>query len=146
MTAFSFTVISEPMAQPRTKAVSFAGHARVYTPQGKVGGWKVAVREAALEAKGSGPGIGRDIPVAIHLDFRFRRPKGHFGVKGLRPSAPLWHVSKPDFDNLAKSTVDALVDCGLLADDKSIVEANVTKSYCLPNEEWGCDIELEVLL
>jgi len=68
--------------------------------------------------------------VFIRLEFVFDRPKSHFGKKGLLPSAPEFHQGKPDVDNLAKSTLDAMVDAGFLADDKIVVGLIVTK-------EWG---------
>lgn len=145
MTRYRFTVVGEPVAQPRVKARVIGGHGGVYTPT-TANDWKTAVRAAALAVKDApGPGFTPEEPVSVTLDFRFRRPQGHFGKKGMKPSAPAHHLKKPDFDNLCKSTVDAMVDCGLLSDDKSIVEWHGTKSYALPNEDWGVDIALEVI-
>jgi len=51
-------------------------------------------------------------PVSLHIISVFSRPKSHYGTgrnsKKLKASAPLYHTSKPDADNLAKFVCDAL--------------------------------------
>ena len=125
-----------PAAQPRTKAVLRGRHAGVYTPK-TADGWKTQVSLAVRS-------LARvDGPVQLSLDFFFERPKGHFGVKGLRPSAPAFHEQKPDTDNLAKSTMDAMVACGFLSDDKRVVRLSISKSWA--TTEQGCRVRLEEL-
>lgn len=111
-----------PAAQPRVKATKKGPFVRVYTPP-TADGWKTQV---ALTV--------RDLPrqtagTLIRLDFEFERPKAHLGARGLLGSAPTLHEQKPDVDNLAKSTLDAMVDAGFLADDKIVVGLTVTKAW-----------------
>lgn len=48
-------------------------------------------------------------PINLVVEFRFPRPQGHFTAKGqVKPSAPAFHTSRPDLDNLQKFICDAL--------------------------------------
>lgn len=121
--AMCFRISGPPVAQPRVRATIRAGHAGVYTPK-RADGWKSSVVASVLgRPRWAGP-------VFIRLEFVFERPKSHFGKKGVLPSAPEFHQGKPDVDNLAKSTLDAMVDAGFLVDDKIVAGLIVTK-------EWG---------
>ena len=65
----------------------------------------------------------------VHLRFMLPRPRGHYGKRGLRPSAPQHHVGSPDVDNLAKAVLDALVEIGFLRDDRQVRMLYVAKFY-----------------
>ncbi len=138
-TSVAFTVLGIPKAQPRVKSRVIAGNSGVYDP-GTANDWKTSVKAAAVE---TGFQVDRDVPVDLNLEFLFRRPKGHFGKKGLLASAPEYHTKKPDVDNLFKSTVDALVDCGMLWDDAAICVATITKGYCEENDAPGVRVLIE---
>jgi crossover junction endodeoxyribonuclease RusA len=47
----------------------------------------------------------------------------------LRDTAPSTPAARPDLDKLLRSTLDALVDAGALADDALVVEVNAAKTY-----------------
>lgn len=111
----SFIVPAIPVAQPRARAVSVGGRARVFgAPKSHaVHSFKATVRMAA-QAAYSGPPIARGVGVDLRLVFVLPRPGGlpkRLGTGRLR------HVKKPDFDNLEKSGTDALT--GLLYEDDS---------------------------
>lgn len=131
-----------PKGQPRPKAFSRGGHASVYDP-GTAEGWKACVAMAAkphIEARITGP-------VRLTLSFRFPRPKSHFGKKQghpiLKESAPDFHTSKPDSDNLAKAIMDALSQIGIWNDDAQVASLQSTKLYAVGR--IGCWIEIEQL-
>ena len=66
--------------------------------------------------------------VGVNVVFLFNRPKGHFGKKGVRPSAPQYPAVRPDCTKLIRSTEDALT--GIAWDDDSqIVTQLGTKRY-----------------
>src|SRR5258707_1026874 len=95
-------------------------------------GWDANVRGQALAIVGE-----RTEPVfvgaalAVAITFRMARPAGHWGTKGLKPSAPRAPVTKPDIDKLARSTLDSLT--GLVFDDDSrIVQLVLRKEYAAP--------------
>ena len=91
--------------------------------------WREAVTAAAIAA-----GAARwDGPVVVRLEFRFDRPKGHWGAKGLRPSAPAAKTSKPDLDKLVRAVLDGLWPAW--GDDAQVVELTASKRYC-GEGEW----------
>ena len=53
--------------------------------------WKREVAEAARQAY---DGELLDCPLSLTLTFYRPRPKGHFGVRGVKPSAPLWPTGR----------------------------------------------------
>ena len=138
----SFYVSGEPKAQPRPKA--FARKmgetyvARVYTP-GTAEHWKTMIADAARKA-----GITKTTgPVALEMYFNFKRPKSHLRSNGqLRESAPLWHMQKPDFDNLEKAVVDALTVIGAWDDDAQIVDVRTAKNWSIAGWPGGCSITI----
>ena len=66
------------------------------------------------------------------MTFTFSRPKSHYGSGRnagiVKASAPKWHISSPDVDNLVKFVLDAL-NGRFWLDDKCIVYLKATKSY-----------------
>lgn len=81
-------------------------------------------------------------PVELILCFTYPRPASHFGARGLKASAPKWHTQKPDVDNLAKSTLDAMVACGFLKDDKIVCSLLVKKTW---GDVEGCQVSMTLL-
>lgn len=105
--------------------------------------WRGQVALAAQAAmNGSAIFVGRGLRVVVV--YRFVRPAGHYGKRGLKPSAPRHHTVKPDIDKLDRNTRDALK--GLVYDDDArIVRGESTKVYCAPGEVAGADILVELL-
>jgi Holliday junction resolvase RusA-like endonuclease len=99
--------------------------------------WRMLVAEAALATKS--PLI--KTPVRLSIVFLFLRPKGHYGSKGLKPSAPAYHYTRPDVDKLQRSTFDALTGT-LIHDDSLIVGCAAEKRYCVGEERPGAIITL----
>lgn len=99
--------------------------------------WRLMVTEAAIA---SGAPMIRG-PVSLSVVFLFRRPKGHYGAKGLRPSAPEWHSVKPDLSKVLRSTEDSLTGV-LIEDDARIVSVAMEKRYCNPSEHPGAIITI----
>lgn len=129
MNPITFFVAGEPKGQPRPRAFArnFGGkwQARVYDA-GTAEGWKGAI---ALAAKPFVPFIPLEGPVRLDVTFYFPRPKAHFTKKGLRPTAPAFHVSKPDRDNCEKALLDALKQLGMMRDDSQVCAGAVVKRY-----------------
>jgi Holliday junction resolvase RusA-like endonuclease len=99
--------------------------------------WRMLVAEAALATRA--PLI--KAPVRLSIVFLFLRPKGHYGSKGLKPSAPAYHYTRPDVDKLQRSTFDALTGT-LIHDDSLIVGCAAEKRYCVGEERPGAIITL----
>ena len=117
-----FTVPAIPIAQPRPRAMAFAGHARVYEPkQHPVAAFKASVRMAAKEAYSGPPLQG---PLRVDCTFVFPRPKSMIWKK--RPMQRERHAKKPDRDNCDKAVLDAL--SGLMwADDCQVCAGQIEK-------------------
>lgn len=94
--------------------------------------WREAVRhEADLAARARGwapPAAARVVAV-----FTLRRPAHHYGTGRnahlLKGSAPRYPTGRPDVDKLARSTLDALTDAGVLGDDAHAVQLVAAKCY-----------------
>jgi Holliday junction resolvase RusA-like endonuclease len=65
----------------------------------------------------------------------FSRPKRLLRKKD--PCCRIYHGSKPDIDNVAKSVLDSLVMAGVIRDDKQVVELFVRSVYA-SKEEGPC--------
>ena len=136
----AFFVEGMPKGQPRPRAFSRGGHARVYDP-GTAENWKSCVAVAAQANRIRGR--FNDGPLRVELRFVMPRPKCHFKTNGqLRDAAPEFHTGKPDCDNLAKATLDALTEIGAWRDDAQVAYLLVSKAY---GEQPGAFISIEEL-
>jgi len=129
----TFTVYGKP--QP-------AGSKRVVPAGGKRGGrplvidaakrsrpWKQEVAGVAeLAMKGRALLAG---PLILHLRFFVARPRGHFGARGVRPTAPVAPTVRPDLLKLARAVEDALTGI-VYRDDAQIVAETLLKMYDQP--------------
>jgi len=124
-----FYVQGIPKGQPRPKAFSRGGIAKVYDP-GTAEGWKGLV---ALAAKGLLPAEPLAGCVYLSLKFYMPRPRGHYrtgkNAQMLKPSAPGFCSTKPDADNLAKAVMDALTQLNAWRDDAQVVQLHASKLY-----------------
>lgn len=132
----SFFVAGDPATQGSKRAFYIAkiGRAIVTEDCKKNKPWRSDVRneaEKAIESQGWKLTEGA---VYVELTFQLTRPKGHFGAKGLRPSAPAYHTKKPDTVKLARAVEDALKGV-VWKDDSQIYCEKITKVYA---EQPGC--------
>lgn len=135
-----FDVRGTPAPKGSNRAMVRGGRA-VFVPGGsavnavKLKSWDVAVRDAAHESIGErDEPVFVSVPLAVAIVFKLARPGGHWGTKGLKPSAPAHPCKKPDADKLARATIDSL--SGLVFDDDArIVRLVVEKQYALPGHE-----------
>jgi Holliday junction resolvase RusA-like endonuclease len=89
--------IPEPQPRPR---LSKQGH--TCTPP-VAGAWKAGVKAGFTSRLKPKAGI------PLYLAARFYLPR----PKRIKPDGVMPHTSKPDLDNLLKSTMDALTDIGV---------------------------------
>jgi Holliday junction resolvase RusA-like endonuclease len=73
-----------------------------------------------------------DEPLCVDIDFYFARPKNHFGTgknkDKLKLTAPNYHTTRPDIDNLRKFIMDAMNKV-FWRDDSIICEGHTRKKY-----------------
>ena len=84
---------------------------------------------------------------SVSIEFRFKRPKSHFTTNGqLKANAPEHCIVKRnDIDKCCRSTLDALSDGGVLADDCLVVRLIADKRYCFLHEPPGALIAVTEL-
>jgi Holliday junction resolvase RusA-like endonuclease len=135
----AFEVPGEPQPQGSAKAFKHrhTGRVMVTSDNARLRPWRDAVSWHARQALlGGGPLAG---PVKVRVEFRFARPGGHFGKRGLRPAAPREHVVRPDLDKLVRAVLDALSEARIWRDDAQVVETRARKRY---DERPGAVIEI----
>lgn len=117
-------------------------HAVMAESSKKVKPWRQDVVAAAREVMGTRPPI--DGVLVVRMVFTLQKP---LSAPKRRQS---WPNKKPDVSKLARSTEDALVTAGVIADDARIVEyERLAKVF--PGEDRdalessGCVIEIRVL-
>ena len=82
----------------------------------------------------------QNAPLFVSAQFRFVRPKGHFGKKGLRPSAPDHKATKPDLDKLTRGIGDSIEQSGIARNDSQIVQWSVLKRWTEEQEPPGVSL------
>lgn len=100
-----------------------------------LGAWRQAVRAECRRWLEQHPAEPLAEPVELHLAFTFPQ----VASDPYRTA----HVNTPDLDKLLRSTFDALVQGGMLVDDRKIWKVAAEKRYCWPGEPAGCAITIE---
>lgn len=70
-------------------------------------------------------------PLELQVIFWLPRPKGHYGARGLRPSAPAYPAVRPDATKLLRAVEDAMTGI-VWRDDAQVVHQVVGKRYGEP--------------
>ena len=143
----------DPKGQPRPRAYARRmGNnfvARVYDSD-VADAWKKAVRDAVQrEALRLYPTRLEDVPFRVAMAFYFARPRSHFSTAGiLKAKFAIWHLQKPDCDNLAKLVLDQITDLGTIwKDDSQVVTLLVQKFWLRDQREHGsCDLTIEPMI
>lgn len=105
--------------------------------------WRADVKAAAERAY-DGPLLAG--PIRFDVRFLMPRPKYHYRTGrhagDLKPSAPIWPITKPDRTKMLRSTEDALK--GLIwRDDAQVVTGLPEKAYA--NHRPGAEIHITPL-
>lgn len=117
-------VLGTPAPQGSKRHV---GHGVMVESSKAVQPWREAIVSEALRAGHAGallPG-----PIRVGVIHYLPRPKGHHGARGLLPSAPALPHRKPDEDKLLRSTLDAIVQAGIIRDDAQVTTIHAAKRY-----------------
>lgn len=121
-------VLGEPKSQKRHRHVRFKNmnFSRTYDPS------QPDKKDFLSIIQDRAPAQPFDCPIHVDLLFYFSRPKSHFrsgkNAHLLKESAPKWHTSKPDVDNLFKFVTDAMTKV-YWRDDSLICSSSVMKLY-----------------
>jgi Holliday junction resolvase RusA-like endonuclease len=117
----TFTVLGDPVPQPRVRVSTRGGFARAYVPsKHPVHAYRDAILREAV-ACGLMP---LSEPIEVIVDAVFVRPKSHMTKRGVKATAPA--LPRADVDNVAKAVLDSLKD---LFDDTNVRRLIVEKSW-----------------
>lgn len=141
---FRFTVPAIPIAQPRPRAVSVGGKARVFgAPKTHaVHDFKATVRMAWLKCYQPIDLICGKLlegPIAVQIVFVLPRPANKIWKKRPMPRIP--HTSRPDVDNLTKSLIDALTG-QVWRDDAQVYSCSAEKYIAAGDETPHVEVEI----
>lgn len=106
--------------------------------------WRLAVATSAVEQM-QGQGFSKiETGCSVSIVFRFKRPKSHLTTNGqLKANAPKHCIVKRnDIDKCVRSTLDGLVQGGLMTDDCLVIMVNAEKRYCIGSEPPGALISV----
>jgi crossover junction endodeoxyribonuclease RusA len=82
-------------------------------------------------------------PISILIQFRFARPKNHYGTgrndRVVKDASRLHHDGRPDLDKLVRSILDSLTQV-VWVDDSQVIALTARKQFVHRWEEDGVDI------
>ena len=125
-----------PIGKGRPRAAKMGGHVRLYTPK-KTADWE---RSSALIMRNAWMRAPSDDLCKAEIVAVFSRPKRLLRKKD--PEARMWHGSKPDIDNVAKSVLDSLVMAGVIRDDTQVVFLTARSVYASKSEGPCVEVKL----
>lgn len=96
--------------------------------------WRKAVSEAAKTAMRAAAWLPLNEPLAVEIVFFLQRPKT---VKRALPA------TRPDIDKLARSTLDALADALVFAEDGRVCKLTAAKVYADAGQPCGARIRVQ---
>lgn len=137
MRRIEMKVHGDPAPQGSKRSI---GNNRMIEASKKVGPWREAVVGEVLR---QGHALNLHSLLQVRITFQFVRPKAHYLSTGLRPNAPKYVGRTPDIDKLCRSTLDGLVQAGVMLDDKQVVILHAQKVYV--DESPGAVILIEEL-
>jgi Holliday junction resolvase RusA-like endonuclease len=139
--SLTFFVPGLPVPQGSMRSFHHAKTGRVITTSDNpnLKSWRTTVLEVARAARAGAPAMGG--PVEIAIAFRFPRLKGHYGRRGLLPSAPQYPItSRNDLDKLVRGICDALTNAGVWRDDGQVVVIRADKGFCVESMDPGATV------
>lgn len=98
--------------------------------------WRKAVVAAAKSAMHAAAWLPLNEPLAVEIVFVLPKPKT---VKRALP------CTRPDLDKLARSTLDAMTDALVYADDGRICRLTLAKRYAGPGQPTGARIRVTAM-
>lgn len=121
--SYRFTIPGETVHHPRPR-VTRTG--RAYMPAA-YRRWK----DTAVQILRSYPDAGWPLepPFSVDLNFYFTRPKSRTRAYNKNLITPRF-AARGDLDNAIKSTLDALQDAGIIANDSGVWEIRARQWFC----------------
>lgn len=128
MAQYHLVILGDPKAQGRPRATTRGKFATVYEDKKD----KQNKATIAVIAQQKAPAKLLTGPLRVDIYWYFARPKSHYGTgrnaDKLKESAPDYHTSRPDRDNLDKLVLDALTGV-FWRDDNQVCKGEIEKLY-----------------
>lgn len=140
VTVVHLSVRGEPAPQGSKRYIGLKGGRGIIVDASKrTAPWRSNIaHEARLAMDEREPLSG---PIQCDVTLYVTRPGGHYGKRGLLPSAPLYPTTRPDRDKLARAVFDAL--SGIVwRDDAQVVTGSTSKLYA-DGRGPGVEIRIE---
>ena len=123
---YNYIVYGNPAAQKRHRHFNRGKFTQTYDPS------KTDKQDFVSQIIQQRPKTPFVYPLIVSINFYFNRPKSHYGsgknADKLKQSAPFFHTSKPDIDNLIKFVLDAMNGI-FFKDDYLITKIKSEKNY-----------------
>ena len=133
-----------PIPQGSMRGFVRAGHVALTSDNPRLRSWRNDLAAALFAAREGLPMIGA---VKLTVEFFLPRPAGHFGRRGLLPSAPALPIgARDDLDKLVRAIGDAATVAGVWRDDGQVVDCRSSKDWAEPEEGPGVRIGIVELL
>lgn len=116
-------------AGSKTIAHAKGGRAFVRDASKRSAPWKRLVAQEAGKAMDGAALL--EGPLSLHVSVIVVRPKSHYGVRGLRPSAPSAPTTRPDLTKYLRGIEDALTGI-VWRDDAQVITQTAEKRYGEP--------------
>jgi Holliday junction resolvase RusA-like endonuclease len=132
-----FRAFGIPVPQGSMRAFMVGGKPRITSAAKGLKEWRRIVSDAAQKQMSmwtAEPGQ----PIGVQLDFYMPRPKGHYGTKGLKVSAPPFPAKRPDIDKLIRACLDAIKP--LIHDDAQVCWVLAHKYYADVENPAGVEL------
>ena len=138
---FQIIIPGAPMAQPRPRATTINGSARVYQPK-TARDSKATIQSHASEWLEQNPSwIRLEGPVAVRITAVYPCPTSKHRKRN--PVKAKFKDNGPDVDNVAKHYMDALLASGMLCDDdRQVASLQVIKIQAAQGEPPYTKFEL----
>jgi crossover junction endodeoxyribonuclease RusA len=141
MSSLTFVAYGRPSPQGSKRHV---GRGVLVESSVHVKPWRQDVKQAAIAC--TPDHWDRTLAMTVSIVCRFKRPKGHLGKRGVKPSAPSYPASRSvgDTDKLARAILDGMT--GICYDDDSqVISLSIQKRYCTADEPQGAVITVTSL-
>lgn len=129
MNEVAFTVHGMPVPQGSKRSFTLPSGRSVLVDSNhaRLRSWRANVASAAAEAMSRHRlFLG---PIALKVEFGFPRPASHFRRDGsLKPSAPAYHIQRPDIDKLMRALLDAMTGV-VFRDDAQVFQSSEVRLW-----------------
>ena len=145
MITYKLIIPGKPFSKKAPKFARVGNGVRTYPTQAQATQEGLFLWETRQQYKGP-KHVGA---ILLHVFYIFERPKSHYGTgrnaEKLKPSAPHYHIVKPDEDNCTKFMKDCLAYLGVYKNDSQVISTVPLKRWAKPGEESQTIITIKPL-